>query len=330
MKRINSEFKSTFIGRFCVKWLVTLGMFFSLGLAGPWLICYRHRYMCAHTYINGRRQRFDGKGNELCKKYYLWYLFCILTFGIYTLIIPVKIHGWLTEHTHFEAESKRSSFSGKTYVYALITLATSLVSVLTLGIGSFWMVCIKERFLVDNAVIDGKRLRFTGKGSHLFAKGILWYVLSIITLGIYSFFLAHKQKKWLVYHTELDEVVKELNKYDSSKLKAQELEKRKSTPEWQKASLFFSLSLCALSAFIISTAARIILLVIFKNRTLLSDITLIISIAAILSNAVLLILCCRFADKSKRPALKNVALIWAILIGIYLILVLCATLGIKI
>ena len=64
-----------------------------------------------------------------------------------------------------------------------------------------WAVCIKQRWLARNTIIDGKRLTFDGTGGQLFGNYIKWLLLTIITLGIYSFWLSIKMQQWIVKHT---------------------------------------------------------------------------------------------------------------------------------
>lgn len=317
MKRTDSEFKSSFFGRFLVKWLVTLGNLFSLGLAGPWLICFRQKYMCSHTYINGNRQRFDGRGSDLCKKYYPWYFLSIVTLGVYSIIMNLKIHAWITEHTHFEGKSGESAFDGKALPFWGISVASSIISVSTLGIGSFWTVCWREGYLVNHSVIDGKRLVFTGKGSHLFAKGILWYFLSVITLGIYSFFLAYKQKKWLVYHTEISDVVNELKRYDKSILKKKAIEEKRGSPEWKRCDFWWRLSFVFLAFAVASVVAYAIVTLALPFLMPLRLILALVRLAAVLAHAAVLFATGVFADKVGRQYLNMLTVVWAILLCLY-------------
>ena len=273
--------------------------------------------MCSHTYINGNRQRFDGKGSELCKKYYLWYFISIVTLGIYSLIMKVKIHAWVTKHTHFEGENGESDFDGKALHYLGITVASSLLSVATLGIGSFWSTCWQEKYLINHSVIDGKRLIFTGKGSHLFAKGILWYFLSVITLGIYSFFLAYKQKKWLVYHTEISDVVNELKRYDKSILKKKAIEEKRGSPEWKRCDFWWRLSFVFLAFAVASVVAYAIVTLVLPFLMPLRLILAWVRLAAVLAHAAVLFVTGIFADKVGRQYLNMLAVVWAILLCLY-------------
>ena len=94
-----------------------------------------------------------------------------------------------------------SKFDGRLIGLIGINILQFLLTVITIGIGTPWAVCMKERWMAKHTVIDGKRLVFDGKGGQLFGQYIKWFLLSIITLGIYSFWLSIKMKQWVVSHT---------------------------------------------------------------------------------------------------------------------------------
>lgn len=94
-----------------------------------------------------------------------------------------------------------SKFDGRLIGLIGINILQFLLTVITIGIGTPWAVCMKERWMAKHTVIDGKRLVFDGKGVQLFGQYIKWFLLSIITLGIYSFWLNIKMKQWVVSHT---------------------------------------------------------------------------------------------------------------------------------
>lgn len=76
-----------------------------------------------------------------------------------------------------------------------------LLTVITLGIGYPFAVCIRERFEIKHTKYDGDELRFDGNGVMLIGKWILWWLLSIITFGIYLFFIPSRIKKWKAKNT---------------------------------------------------------------------------------------------------------------------------------
>lgn len=167
--------------------------------------CWKQRWLAKHTVLDGRRQSFDGTGGQLFGKYFGWRLLTLITLGIFGFWRGVKLEKWLTKHTHFgscEGET-RSEFTGGAFGLFFVNLLTFLVSLLTLGIASFWMFCYKERWLARRRIIDGEKLIFDGRGHQLFGKGVLWALLTLVTVGIFAFWLNVNIKKWLTSHTHI-------------------------------------------------------------------------------------------------------------------------------
>ncbi|UUX32779.1 DUF898 family protein [Fundicoccus culcitae] len=94
-----------------------------------------------------------------------------------------------------------SDFDGGLLEYVAIIIGGAIISVLTLGIATPWVMCVIYRWKIDHTVIEGRRLRFHGTGSSLFGQYIKWILLIIITLGIYSFWVGIKLEQWKVRHT---------------------------------------------------------------------------------------------------------------------------------
>ena len=99
-----------------------------------------------------------------------------------------------------------SKFTGGLLGMIGIGILQFIIIVFTLGLGTPWAVCMKERWVVKHTIIDGHKLTFDGYGIQLFGNYIKWFLLSIITLGIYSFWLSINMKKWVVKHTHLTPV----------------------------------------------------------------------------------------------------------------------------
>ena len=96
---------------------------------------------------------------------------------------------------------KQSRFDGGLLGLIGISLLSGLLTVITLGIGAPWAICLKEKWYVTHTVIDEKRLCFDGTGAQLFGNYIKWFLLTIVTLGIYSLWLSIKMKQWVAKHT---------------------------------------------------------------------------------------------------------------------------------
>ncbi len=84
---------------------LSLGAFiitlFTLGIALPWAICIKQGWVVSNTIVDGRRLKFDGTGLGLFGNWIKWWFFSLITLGIYSLWLPIKLEQWKVEHTHF-------------------------------------------------------------------------------------------------------------------------------------------------------------------------------------------------------------------------------------
>ena len=94
-----------------------------------------------------------------------------------------------------------SKFTGGLLGLIGISLLQGLLISITLGFGAPWAICMKEKWVAEHTIIDGKRLTFDGTGGQLFGNYIKWSLLTLITFGIYGFWLSIEMKKWIVKHT---------------------------------------------------------------------------------------------------------------------------------
>ncbi len=216
---VRSSFTGGAFANFFMALAARLATILSLGIAYPFMVCWRERWVASHTYINGKRLKFDGNGAELIGKYIIWWLLSIVTLGIYWLVaVALRLEGWKTKHTHFTDENEtesatengsepESKFTGSCLAFLGIRLLANLVTVITLSFGAYWAHCFKQRYIIGNKVIDGKEFDFNGKGIQFFGKCICWVLLTLVTFGIYSFWLTVKVKKWSVLHTNTREAL---------------------------------------------------------------------------------------------------------------------------
>jgi uncharacterized membrane protein YjgN (DUF898 family) len=96
-----------------------------------------------------------------------------------------------------------SKFTGSLLGQIGINFLQSLLIVFTLGFGTPWAVCMKQRWIAKHTIIDGHQLVFDGNGAQLFGSYIKWMLLTIVTLGIYAFWLDIKMQQWITKHTHL-------------------------------------------------------------------------------------------------------------------------------
>ncbi len=94
-----------------------------------------------------------------------------------------------------------SKFTGGLLGLIGIGILQFIITVITLGLGAPWAICLKESWYAKHTIIDGQPLTFNGNGMQLFGNYIKWFLLTIITFGIYSFWLNIKMKQWVTKHT---------------------------------------------------------------------------------------------------------------------------------
>lgn len=178
----------------------------TLGIAAPFMIVWRTKWIANHTYIDGRQLVFDGNGGQLLGNYVKWILLSIITLGIYAVLcMPLNMTRWTTKHTHFaDVEGGESVFDGHIWEFFGARWLANFVTIITLGLGAFWAHCYLQRWIAKHTKYDGAQLVFDGKGMEYFGKCIVWMLLTIITLGIYSIWRAVKEIKWNVSHTHIE------------------------------------------------------------------------------------------------------------------------------
>ena len=103
---MESKFIGRLIGLIGVNLLAVLITFVTLGIAYPAAVCMRERWLAKNTIINGHRLNFDGTGWQLFGNYIKWFLLCIVTLGIYSFWLNIKMKQWIVSHTHFAEEAK--------------------------------------------------------------------------------------------------------------------------------------------------------------------------------------------------------------------------------
>lgn len=105
-----------------------------------------------------------------------------------------------------ELKSVPSRFEGRLIALIGINILTTLVSIISLGFAYPAMYCFKKRWIYRNTVVNGLRLKFTGKGGQLIGKYILWTFLGIITFGIFTLWWPIKYQQWETKHIEIDSI----------------------------------------------------------------------------------------------------------------------------
>ena len=97
---MESKFTGGLLGLICVNLLQWLICVFTLGIALPWAVCIKQRWIASHTIIDGQRLYFDGTVAQLFGNYIKWFLLTVITLGIYGFWLDLKLKSWVVKHTH--------------------------------------------------------------------------------------------------------------------------------------------------------------------------------------------------------------------------------------
>lgn len=97
-----SKFTGGLAGLVGMKLLVVLICLFTVGFAMPWGVCLWQKWLAEHTVIDGRQVHFDGTGGSLFVQFVKWWFFSLITLGIYSFWLSIKMRQWVVLHTHFQ------------------------------------------------------------------------------------------------------------------------------------------------------------------------------------------------------------------------------------
>lgn len=183
----------------------------TLGLYYPWAKAATLKYTYANTQLDNSPFQFHGTGKEIfmgfIKAIGIVIVFYAVLIGlsflsstvlkvtgflaVYALLlalIPVAIHGAL------RYRMSRSSWRGIHFGYrgdrnelVKMYFTQGLLTIVTLGIYSFWMTQNINRYTIGHIRFGSAKMRYTGDGGDYFWLFIKGYFLTIITLGIYGF-----------------------------------------------------------------------------------------------------------------------------------------------
>lgn len=109
----------------------------------------------------------------------------------------------MNQRQYRAGQSESSFFDGGLFGYIVRVLFGALITAFTLGLAYPWAAVMIYRWEIENTVIDGKRMEFSGTGLGLFGQWIKWWFLTIITFGIYGFWVHIKLLDWKARHTSL-------------------------------------------------------------------------------------------------------------------------------
>ncbi|MFV8751405.1 DUF898 family protein [Nannocystaceae bacterium ST9] len=158
-----SEYRPRFDGTggdlfvtFLVGYLLTM---ITFGIYMPWFICKLNKWFAQNTKILKQGNEvggvdFTGQGGELFVTFLVGYLLTIITFGIYMAWFQVKLLKFNADHVKLNVEGKRINlrFTGEGGELFVMILVGYILTILTLGFYSFWLMAKLLKWQMSNTV----------------------------------------------------------------------------------------------------------------------------------------------------------------------------------
>lgn len=191
------------IGYGILSFLITAA---TLGIASAWAEKLLIAYKIDHTIYNGKRLKFEGTGTSLFVQRFKWIFFTIITLGIYSFWIPIRMEQWIVSNIHFEDETfvkGESYFDGGVLGVIGVNLLCNFLTIISLGILYPFGICYKQKWLAKHTIINRKGIVFNGSSLSLIGHYLLWWFLTVITFGIYGFWLPIKMENWKAQNTHI-------------------------------------------------------------------------------------------------------------------------------
>ncbi|SJZ53164.1 DUF898 family protein [Anaerorhabdus furcosa] len=102
LNKRESYFDGSLLGLVGINIITVLLAVITIGIAYPWIICIKLRWVASHTVIEGKRLAFIGTGLDLFWTWLVWLLLTLVTFGIYAFWVVIKMKQWEVKNTVFE------------------------------------------------------------------------------------------------------------------------------------------------------------------------------------------------------------------------------------
>lgn len=183
------------------------------------------RYRLSRTSWRGIHFGYRGNLSEFIKLYLVESLLTIITFGIYSSWMEVKVISYIRSNTRFGNVEFR--FDGRGVDLFLIKLKGVLLTMITFGIYSFWYFKNLVAFQIENtkAIQNGKEInmRTTLTGGQIFGMLIINYFIVLFTLGIGTGIAINRIMREFLGSIEFD------NEIDTTSLEQTEAEYKDAT-----------------------------------------------------------------------------------------------------
>jgi hypothetical protein len=146
--------------------------------------------------VEGQKCQYTGTMGALFGQLFVSMLLCMITFGIYTPWMMVRLKKFAYENTAVNGQKGRLTFTGEggtllgTYILGVI------LTYLTIGIYGPWFANNIFAFMWDNTQLDQRPFRFNKDPGGFFVTYLVVIVLTYCTAGIYTPWGVCKMLKW--------------------------------------------------------------------------------------------------------------------------------------
>jgi uncharacterized membrane protein YjgN (DUF898 family) len=127
---------------------------------------------------------------------YLPVILNALNAGLGTIFIESRMQKWKARHTFIEGEGGRSALKKNILWVGGISILTSLLSILSVGIVYPLSFAMQAAYYTEVTDISDKNLMFTGKIKDAYSGYFISILLCIVTLGVYIFAVNYSLTKW--------------------------------------------------------------------------------------------------------------------------------------
>lgn len=149
----------------------------------PLIIIGSERYRLSRSSYRNVRFGFYGKARELVVLGLKGIFFCIITLGIYYPWFMLDLKKFMISNSYYGTQP--FTFSGdERKKFAVMVIRGFLLTIITLGIYSFWFIAAIERFIWAHTGIQDKKFSCSLTGGNLLIATIIAFLQTFFTLGL--------------------------------------------------------------------------------------------------------------------------------------------------
>ncbi len=96
-------------------------------------------------------------------------------------------------------------FTGGAAAYIGWQLLRAAVGLVTAGMTAPYLDAAYYRWAWKHTMLDGRQLRFDGRGGQIFWRNMRWMLLTLVTAGVYAFWALPAYARWIAENTHYDD-----------------------------------------------------------------------------------------------------------------------------